>query len=140
MKQSFGEKLKSLFLKGSNLNDDFYDDLTDILVEGDIGAKSAFTIVEELEEICSKEKIKDQEGIVNKLKEMLLANVKSVSLEPESNKQNVWMVLGVNGAGKTTSVAKLANYFKKNGNENIVLASADTFRAAAIEQRRIVLG
>lgn len=134
MKQSFGEKLKSLFSKGSNINDDFYDDLTDILVEGDIGAKSAFTIVEELEEICSKEKIKDQEGIVNKLKEMLLANVKSVSLEPESNKQNVWMVLGVNGAGKTTSVAKLANYFKKNGNENIVLASADTFRAAAIEQ------
>lgn len=134
MKQSFGEKLKSLFSKGSSLNDDFYDELTDILVEGDIGAKSAFTIVEELETICSKEKITEQEGIVNKLKEMLLANVKSISLEPESNKQNVWMVLGVNGAGKTTSVAKLANYFKKNGNDNIVLASADTFRAAAIEQ------
>lgn len=134
MKQSFGEKLKSLFSKGSSLNDDFYDELTDILVEGDIGAKSAFTIVEELEEVCSKEKITEQEGIVNKLKEMLLANVKSISLEPESNKQNVWMVLGVNGAGKTTSVAKLANYFKKNGNDNIVLASADTFRAAAIEQ------
>lgn len=134
MKQSFGEKLKSLFSKGSSINDDFYDELTDILVEGDIGAKSAFTIVEELEEVCSKEKITEQEGIVNKLKEMLLANVKSISLEPESNKQNVWMVLGVNGAGKTTSVAKLANYFKKNGNDNIVLASADTFRAAAIEQ------
>lgn len=134
MKQSFGEKLKSLFSKGSSLNDDFYDDLTDILVEGDIGAKSAYTIVEELETICSKEKITDQNGIVNKLKEMLLSNVKSISLEPDSNKQNVWMVLGVNGAGKTTSVAKLANYFKKNGNENIVLASADTFRAAAIEQ------
>lgn len=134
MKQSFGEKLKSLFSKGNSLNDDFYDDLTDILVEGDIGAKSAFTIVEELETICSKEKITEQDGIVNKLKEMLLANVKSISLEPDSNKQNVWMVLGVNGAGKTTSVAKLANYFKKNGTENIVLASADTFRAAAIEQ------
>lgn len=134
MKQSFGEKLKSLFSKGNSLNDDFYDDLTDILVEGDIGAKSAFTIVEELETICSKEKITDQDGIVNKLKEMLLSNVKSISLEPDSNKQNVWMVLGVNGAGKTTSVAKLANYFKKNGTENIVLASADTFRAAAIEQ------
>ena len=134
MKQSFGEKLKSLFSKGNSLNDDFYDDLTDILVEGDIGAKSALTIVEELETICSKEKITEQDGIVNKLKEMLLTNVKSISLEPDGNKQNVWMVLGVNGAGKTTSVAKLANYFKKNGTENIVLASADTFRAAAIEQ------
>ncbi len=134
MKKSFGEKLKSLFSKGSTLNDDFYDELTDLLVEGDIGAKAAFLLVEELEEICSKEKIKDQNEILLKLKELLLKDVKSVTLEPEKDKQNVWMVLGVNGVGKTTSVAKLANYFKNNGYENLVLASADTFRAAAIEQ------
>lgn len=134
MKKSFGEKLKSLFSKGSTLNEDFYDELTDLLVEGDIGAKAAFLLVEELEEICSKEKIKDQNEILLKLKELLLKDVKSVTLEPEKDKQNVWMVLGVNGVGKTTSVAKLANYFKNNGYENLVLASADTFRAAAIEQ------
>ena len=51
MKESFGEKLKNLFSKKSTMNDDFYDDLTDLLVEGDIGAKTAFTLVEELETV-----------------------------------------------------------------------------------------
>ncbi|HBB43429.1 MAG TPA: signal recognition particle-docking protein FtsY [Treponema sp.] len=134
MKQSFGEKLKSLFSKKSSINDDFYDELTDLLVEGDIGAKTAFLLVEQLEEICSKEKITDQGQIILKLKDLLLSNVKAYPLEPEKDKLNVWMVLGVNGVGKTTSVAKLANLFKNKGVENLVLASSDTFRAAAIEQ------
>ena len=72
MKQSFGEKLKSLFSKKSSINDDFYDELTDLLVEGDIGAKTAFLLVEQLEEICSKEKITDQGQIILKLKDLLL--------------------------------------------------------------------
>ena len=134
MKQSFGEKLKSLFSKKSSINDDFYDELTDLLVEGDIGAKTAFLLVDQLEEICSKEKITDQGQIILKLKDLLLSNVKEYPLEPEKDKLNVWMVLGVNGVGKTTSVAKLANLFKNKGVENLVLASSDTFRAAAIEQ------
>ena len=134
MKQSFGEKLKALFSKSSSINEDFFEELTDMLVEGDIGAKTAFEIVDELEEVCNKEKIKEQEGIIAKLKELLLKDVKAFSLKPEAGKQNVWMMLGVNGVGKTTSAAKLAKYFKGNGVENIVLASADTFRAAAIEQ------
>ena len=134
MKKSFGEKLKSLFSKGSSINDDFYDELTDMLVEGDIGAKTAFEVVDELQTICSKEKIREEAGIVAKLKELLLRDVKALSLKPEEGKQNVWMMLGVNGVGKTTSAAKLADYFKGRGLENLVLASADTFRAAAIEQ------
>ena len=134
MKKSFGEKLKSLFSKGSSINDDFYDELTDMLVEGDIGAKTAFELVDELQEVCSREKIREQDGIIAKLRDLLLEDVKAVSLEPESGKQNVWMMLGVNGVGKTTSAAKLASYLKERGTDNIVLASADTFRAAAIEQ------
>lgn len=134
MKQSFGEKLKALFSKNSKVNDDFYDELTDLLVEGDVGAKAAFLLAEELESICTKEKIYDEKEILLKLKELLLKDVKQITLEPEKDKQNVWMVLGVNGVGKTTSVAKLANYYKNNGLENVILASADTFRAAAIEQ------
>ena len=59
---------------------------------------------------------------------------KAVTLEPEAGKQNVWMMLGVNGVGKTTTAAKLSDYLKSRGTDNIVLASADTFRAAAIEQ------
>ncbi len=134
MKKSFGERLKSLFSKSSNLDDDFYDNLIDILVEGDIGAKTAYLIVEELEKICSKEKIKEENQIVSKLKELLLRDVKSIEIKPEPEKQNVWMVLGVNGVGKTTTVAKLAKYFVSGGVNNVILASADTFRAAAIEQ------
>ena len=134
MKQSFGEKLKSLFSKSSTINEDFFEELTDMLVEGDIGAKTAFEVVEELETICDKEKIREQDGIVAKLKELLLKDVRAVSLTPQSDRQNVWMMLGVNGVGKTTTAAKLAKYFKNNGVNNLVLASADTFRAAAIEQ------
>lgn len=134
MGNKFAEKIKKLFGKGKKINDDFYDELTDLLVEGDIGAKASYTIVEELETICSKEKITVQEEILKKLRDLLLQNVKSVDLQPEKDKQNVWMVLGVNGVGKTTSVAKLANYYKNQGIENVILASADTFRAAAIEQ------
>ena len=134
MKKSFGERIKSLFSKTSKINEDFYDELTDMLVEGDVGAKTAFQIVDELSEICSHEKITDQNEIMQKLKALLLDCVKAVELKPETDKQNVWMILGVNGVGKTTSVAKMGNYFKEHGTENIVLASADTFRAAAIEQ------
>ena len=134
MKQSFGEKLKALFSKSSSINEEFFEELTDMLVEGDIGAKTAFEVVDELEAVCNKEKIRDQEGIIAKLKELLLKDVKPLSLEPEAGRQNVWMMLGVNGVGKTTTAAKLAKYFKGKGTENIVLASADTFRAAAIEQ------
>lgn len=134
MKKSFGEKLKSLFSKGKTASEDFYDDLTDILVEGDIGAKTAYQIVEELQTVCSKNKISEEAEILQELKKLLLANVKSVNIEPEEGKQNVWMILGVNGVGKTTSVAKMAKWFTNKGVSNLVLASADTFRAAAIEQ------
>ena len=132
MKKSFGEKLKSLFTKDSQ-SEDFYEDLTDLLVEGDLGAKTSYEIVEQLEKECKKDKLKEQKDILAKLKEMLLVHVKSQDLEIQKDKVNVWMILGVNGVGKTTSVAKLGKLFSSKG-ENVVLASADTFRAAAIEQ------
>ena len=134
MKKSFGEKFKALFKKKSAISDDFYEELTDILVEGDIGAKTAFQIVDELEEICTDKKISEQDAVIQELKQLLLKSVKSVELEPESGKTNIWMILGVNGVGKTTSVAKMARMYANKGVQNVVLASADTFRAAAIEQ------
>lgn len=133
MKKSFGARFKSLFSK-NKINEEFFEELTDILVEGDIGAKTAYLIVDELEQICSKNKVTDEQQIMQELKKLLLESVKAVKLEIQKDKQNVWMVLGVNGVGKTTSVAKMALYYKNNGTENIILASADTFRAAAIEQ------
>lgn len=132
MKKSFGEKLKNLFSR--KIDEEFFEELTDNLVEGDIGAKTAFEITEELEAICRQKKISEQKDILNELKTLLLKDIREIRLEPDMTKQNVWMVLGVNGVGKTTSVAKLALWFKNHGVENIVLASSDTFRAAAIEQ------
>lgn len=134
MKKSFGERLKSLFSKKAAIDDDFYDELIELLVEGDIGAKTAYIIVDELQKICSDNKIREEDKIILELKKLLLADVKAYTPEIEKDKVNVWMVLGVNGVGKTTSVAKLAKYYKDSGIENVVLASADTFRAAAIEQ------
>ena len=97
MKKSFGEKFKALFKKKSAISDDFYEELTDILVEGDIGAKTAYEIVDELEEICSAKKISDEAAVIQELKELLLQSVKAINLEPEKGKTNIWMVLGVNG-------------------------------------------
>ena len=132
MKKSFGEKLKNLFSK--KIDEEFFEELTDSLVEGDIGAKTAFEITEELETVCRQKKISAQNDILQELKTLLLNNIREIKLEPDMSKTNVWMVLGVNGVGKTTSVAKLALWFKNKGISNLVLASSDTFRAAAIEQ------
>ena len=134
MKKSFGEKFRSLFKKKSVISDDFFEELTDILVEGDIGAKTAYLIVDELEKICTQKKIKEEDQVVQELKQLLLASVKSCTLPVIPEKTNIWMILGVNGVGKTTSVAKMARLYVNNGTQNVVLASADTFRAAAIEQ------
>lgn len=131
---SFSEKLKSLFTKKNPETQEFFEDLSDLLVEGDISAKDAFEITDELESICKKNKIKEKTEILQELKKILLKNVKSIKINPEAGKVNVWMILGVNGVGKTTSVAKLSLWYKNRGIENIVMASADTFRAAAIEQ------
>ncbi len=130
---SFAEKLKNLF-KGSQDDDVFFEDLTDSLIEGDVGAKTAFEITERLETVCAKNHVSGERETRLELKRILLEYVKETELLPQSGRTNVWMILGVNGVGKTTSVAKMGRYFKNKGVSNVVLASADTFRAAAIEQ------
>ena len=130
-KISFAQRLRSLFVRIENT--EFYDDLTDALIEGDVGAKTAFEITELLEKNCLKQHISGENDILLELKNILLTYVQSVELSAVSGKTNIWMLLGVNGVGKTTTAAKLAYKFKSSA-ENLVLASADTFRAAAIEQ------
>ena len=132
-KTSFAEKLKSLFNIHKSKDDEFFDELTDALIEGDIGAKTAVEIVESLQKKCKEDKIYTEQEILSELKDMLLENVKQVELCPEENKVNVYMVLGVNGVGKTTSVAKMAKYYDSK-NVKVIMAAADTFRAAAVDQ------
>ena len=134
-KMSFAERLKNFFSFNKNRDDSFFEDLSDILIEGDLGAKNVFDIVEELEKNCKKQKLTEPDDILSELKTMLLPFVSSIDLTPQAGKVNVYMLLGVNGVGKTTSVAKLANYYKDQ--TNVIMAAADTFRAAAIEQLQL---
>jgi fused signal recognition particle receptor len=87
-----------------------------------------------LHDTCRKNHISGESAVTAELEKMLTAYVKDISIGPEPGKTNVWMILGVNGVGKTTSAAKIAKWYKDKGESNIILASADTFRAAAIEQ------
>lgn len=132
MKISFAQKFKNLF-SSKKIDEEFFENLTDALVEGDMGAKLAYEITEELEKICREKKLSDEADIKNELKNMLLSYVKSYDLIPEPGKVNLFMMLGVNGVGKTTTAAKIAKLYKEKG-EKVIMAASDTFRAAAEEQ------
>ncbi len=127
------QKLKNLFGAHNKDQENFFDDLTDILIEGDIGAKTAVEIVDNLQSLCKENKITDSQAIIAELKKIFLSYIKTIDLEPENNKVNVYMVLGVNGVGKTTSVAKMAKLYADKG-FSVIMSASDTFRAAAVDQ------
>ena len=131
MKVSFAQKIKNLFGFHKAIDSAFFDELTDALIEGDVGAKTAFELVEKTEEICKERKITEEKDVLLVLKELIEPYVNFVSLQPEKDKTSVYLVLGVNG------VAKMALHYKNSGTENTVMTAADTFRAAAIEQLQI---
>ncbi|HBP09891.1 MULTISPECIES: signal recognition particle-docking protein FtsY [unclassified Treponema] len=132
-KISFSEKLKNLFGGKKNFSEDFFEDLTDALIEGDLGAKNAVEIVDSLASFCKKEKKFSPEEITAELKNILIKFLNPVSIEPSNEKVNIFMVLGVNGVGKTTTVAKMTKMYSEK-NVNVIMAAADTFRAAAVDQ------
>ena len=133
-KLSFAQAIKNLFSAHKKEDTEFFEDLADALIEGDIGAKNAMELVDQLEKECKEGKIHGNEEILKHMKDLLSEYVKSVEFVPEKGKINIWMMLGVNGVGKTTSCAKVANLLIKNGFEQVVLSASDTLRAAAIEQ------
>lgn len=132
MFEKFGAKLKALF-NTKKLDESFFEELEDLLVEGDLGASIAIQLSDKLRERAKEEKCDTQEGLQNILKDLLKDIVKPYTIPVEKDKLTVVLVLGVNGVGKTTSIAKIANKYKKD-NYSVVLAAADTFRAAAIDQ------
>lgn len=128
----FGEKLRSLF-GGRKIDDAFFDELEDTLIEGDLGARITDEIITELREISRREKITEAEDLRARMKEILSGYIKSYEAMPEHGKVNVYMILGVNGVGKTTTIAKMAKRFSGEGYK-VLLAAGDTFRAAAVDQ------
>lgn len=132
MFKKFGSKLKAL-LSTKKLDESFFEDLEDLLVEGDLGASLAMDLSDKLRAKAKEEKCDTQEGLQNILKDLLKGKVKSYQLPLKKDELTIVLVLGVNGVGKTTSIAKIANKYKNEGH-SVLLAAADTFRAAAIDQ------
>jgi len=133
----FSERIKALFRR-NQLDDETFEDLADLLIEGDIGASLAFELVDALKTSCRKEGVSNTEEAKKKLKELLRPYIKTANFELAPDRLNIALVLGVNGVGTTTSCAKLAAWVQKTRPEKpAILAAGDTFRAAAIEQLRI---
>lgn len=131
---SFASKLKSLFTHNA-IDEEVLDDLADALIEGDVSVKVAQKIVDELKDKCRAEHLTQKDEVIKALKTILCDCVKEAPLTIEKGKVNVWLVVGVNGVGKTTTIAKLANTFKDT--LPVVIAAGDTFRAAAREQLQV---
>ncbi len=134
MKKKLGDRIKELFTK-KPATDDFFEELEDILIEGDIGATETMEVVDSLRERSKKEKVGSKEELQEALKLLLSDYLKAVDLKLSNDEMELFLVLGVNGVGKTTTIAKLAEFYvPETGRKNIVLSAADTFRAAAIDQ------
>jgi fused signal recognition particle receptor len=132
----FADRIRALFKKTA-LTEEMYEELADLLVEGDLGANFAFEVVDTLKEKCRKERISNLDEAKNILFKILepFALKKDLILDPD--RLNILVLLGVNGVGKTTSCAKLADWARSKGVDNIILAAGDTFRAAAVNQLKI---
>lgn len=136
-KNNIDEKINGVFSNFRKVDEELLEELEEVLIMSDIGMDTSLEIISQLRKKIKVENIKDAEGVKKALRE-LIKNV----LDEQENKLNlttkpsVILVIGVNGVGKTTSIGKIANRLKKE-NKKIVLAAADTFRAAAVEQLEI---
>ncbi len=136
-KKGLGARLRSLF--GGNFGDEAsFEELEDNLIEADIGARAAMDIVDRLREASRKERASSRDDLLELLRRELTSVVKEAEFRLDPSALNVVLVLGVNGVGKTTTIAKLATHFRETGQaDSICLAAGDTFRAAAVEQLSI---
>lgn len=136
-KTSFDDKLNNIFKSFRKVDEDFLEELEEILIMSDLGIDTSTKIISNLRQRIKKEKIQDEEEVKQALREEMkkILDVTDIGLHLNT-KPSVILVVGVNGVGKTTSIGKIANRLAKDG-KKIVVAAADTFRAAAVEQLEI---
>ena len=130
-REAIARRIDSLLSHGE-LDDDFYDELTDVLISCDIGVRTSMEIVGSLRERARKNKLRTAEDVRNELKNILKEEFASVD-DIEIEYPAIITIIGVNGVGKTTTLGKLSKYFK-NLKKDVTLVAGDTFRAAASNQ------
>lgn len=145
LKDSLTKTRDSLFGKiaavvaGRKLDEELLDELEEVLLKSDIGLPAAESIIDKLRKTAARQKITESHEVIALLQsdiaEILSHNRQEIT--PSGNSRPmVWLITGVNGSGKTTTVGKLANYFRQEG-KKVMIAACDTFRAAAVEQLEI---
>ena len=136
-KESFNTKINDVFSNFRKVDEDFLEELEEVLIMSDMGVDTSVKIVNNLRKRIKKDNIKDEEEVKQALRE----EIKAIFDEVENKlnldtKPSVILVVGVNGVGKTTSIGKIANRLRQDG-KKVVIAAADTFRAAAVEQLEV---
>ncbi len=129
-------KVKDLFINMREVDEDLFDELEEILITADVGVGATEEILEKLRYAVKSQKITESELVYEELKKIIAEMIGESGTLDLSTPLSVILVIGVNGVGKTTSIAKIANNLKADG-KKVVLAAADTFRAAAIDQLQI---
>ena len=130
-RESIARKLDSMLSHGE-LDDDFYDELTDVLISCDIGVRTSMDIVDQLRIRARKQKLRNADDVKNELKNILKEDFIEIP-QLEIEYPAIITIIGVNGVGKTTTIGKLSRYFK-NEKKEVTLVAGDTFRAAASNQ------
>ena len=138
--QGFGARLNRFFAQFRTVDEDFFDDLEELLIESDVGYETAEELTDELRDEAKLQKAKSRDDLKKVIVEKLVdlydesGNSENEKLTVHNDgKPNIYLFVGVNGAGKTTTIGKLAKRFKDEG-KSVLLAAADTFRAGAVEQ------
>ncbi len=132
-------KVDQLLTGRRPVDDELFDELEELLIQADLSIHTATKLVDALREASRKERLNESDQIKDKLKELLegiLSPDGQKGLRQSSERPTVYLFVGVNGVGKTTTIAKVAGYFKRQG-QKVLLSAADTFRAAAIDQLEI---
>ncbi len=139
-RDDFNSKMSQVFSLGRKIDEEFYEELEETLIQADVGVETALELAERLRQREKQDKIREVEPLRLALQEEIVKIIKGANEGENRNRfllkggrLNVILVVGVNGAGKTTTIGKMANYYNSIGHK-VLLAAADTFRAAAIEQ------
>lgn len=142
-KENLFSKITRAVAGKTKIDEDFLDDLEEILITSDVGVQTTVKIIDRIEERVARDKYINTSELNAKLKEEIVELLRENNTEdmpgyvlPEGKKPYVIMVVGVNGVGKTTTIGKLAHHYK-NAGKKVVLGAADTFRAAAVDQLTI---